>query len=178
MSISLLKSSIALLCFLLFPAMVFAVELHTTYATILYEEDALLRKFNKKLYLPKNLYLLIKNKKNVTIEDEITNKINIIVEKSEVILEMFPKRLQFKIVLLDDKNAVGKAYQQLYGRNIKHLAFYAPTKKTIFFSVKNVELAVVAHEIGHAIIEQYYTVPTPEKIHEVLAQYVVANITN
>ena len=63
-------------------------------------------------------------------------------------------------------------FRKKYGRDVDYIAFYSPRDKTVYVSVSDVELTVLAHEIGHVIIDFYYGMATPQKIHEVLAQYV------
>jgi Zn-dependent membrane protease YugP len=44
--------------------------------------------------------------------------------------------------------------------------------------VKDTKLRVVAHEVGHAIVDQYFMVRSPYNIHELLAQFTEKHITD
>jgi hypothetical protein len=152
-----------------------ASEFKTRYTTVSYERDDLLRKFNRKISLG-GLSYLVRNKKNITLEDEIRNKIDAVFEKSESILDMFPKNLQFTIVLLASETDVQGIYRNKYGRKSEFISFYSPGNKTVYLSVNDVRLGVLAHELAHVILDNYFDVPPPVKIHELLSQYVETHI--
>ena len=148
-----------------------AYELKSRYTTISYSTDDQLRRFNKELSLGSLSYLLRK-RTSITYADEAGNKVDVLIERVETILEMYPKELKFKVVLLSSENEVQEIFRKKYGRTVDYIAFYSPRDKTIYLSVKDVELGVLAHELGHVIVDFYYGISTPEKIHEVLSQYV------
>lgn len=146
-------------------------ELKTSYATISYDNDDVLSKFNKKIYLSRQLRLMLRNKKIFTVQDEVKGKVDLVVEKIESVLEMFPDVLYFNMNVLETSGDVQKVYQTKYGRRVDHIAYYSLKEKTIYISTEDANLRVMAHEIGHVVIDHYYKTPTPSKIHEVLAQY-------
>ncbi len=150
-------------------------ELKTRYAAIEYSTEDHLRKFNKEISLGSLSYLL-RNEKSITAGDEIKSKIDVIVERVEAILEMHPKEVKFTVSLLPSEDAVQEIYRRKYGRSVDFISFYSPRDKTIYVSVKDIDMAVLAHEIAHAIIDFYYGISTPSKIHEVLAQYVESHL--
>jgi hypothetical protein len=152
-----------------------AFELKTQYATVVYDNQELLRKFNGELSLGSLSYLL-RNRKNITFEDEARNKIEVLVERVEAVLDMFPRGLAIRIVLLPRDTDVQKAYRTKYGVNVDYIAFYSPREKTMYVSVDDVRLGVLAHELTHAILDRYFGVPPPTKIHEVLAQFVETHL--
>ena len=148
-----------------------ASELKSRYTTIMYNNEDEVRRFNSEVSLGSLSYLM-RNRGSVTTGDEVKNKVDVIVERVESILEMYPRELKFHIVLLPSDNEVQEIFRKKYGRNVDYIAFYSPRDKTVYASVKNIELTVLAHEIGHVVIDFYYGIATPQKIHEVLAQYV------
>ncbi len=154
---------------------VFGYELKTRYITIVYNNEDQLRRFNKEISLGSLSYLL-RNKKSITADDEIKNKLDVIIERVESILEMYPKEVKFTITLLSSDDEVQGIFRSKYGKNVDYIAFYSPRDKTIFVSVKDIELEVLAHEIAHVVIDFYYGTSTPTKIHEVLAQYVETHL--
>ncbi len=146
-------------------------ELQTAYATVIYEKDGLLRQFDRNVSLGSLSYLL-RNRPNVTSADEAKNKIDVLVEKVENVLDMFPGGLKFKIILLPSQEDVQKIFRGKYGRGTDYVAYYSPREKTVYVSVDDVRIGVLAHELAHVILDNYFVVPPPEKIHEVLAQFV------
>jgi len=148
-----------------------ASELTSRYTTIIFSNEDQIRRFNNEVSLGSLSYLL-RNKGSITTGDEVKNKVDVIIERVESILAMYPKELKFHIVLLPSDDEVQEVFRKKYGRNVDYIAFYSPRDKTVYASVKNIELTVLAHEIGHVIIDFYYGIATPQKIHEVLAQYI------
>jgi hypothetical protein len=159
------------LIILTFSSVSSASELKSRYTTIMYGNEDQVRRFNDEVSLGSLSYLL-RNRGGITTGDEVKNKVDIIIERVESILEMYPKALQFHIVLFPSDNEVQAIFRKIYGKDVDYIAFYSPRDKTVYVSVKNIELTVLAHEIGHVIIDFYYGTATPQKIHEVLAQYV------
>lgn len=89
---------------------------------------------------------------------------------------MYPKEVGFSLVLLSSDREVQVVFRRKYGKDVDYISFYSPRDKTIYVSVRDVDTGVMAHEITHLIIDLYYGIGTPEKIHEVLAQYVESHL--
>ncbi|HMK50680.1 MAG TPA: hypothetical protein VK435_11555 [Thermodesulfovibrionales bacterium] len=162
-----------LLC--IFSSVPAASELKSRYTTIIYSSDDQVRRFNKEMSLGSLSYLL-RNKASITAADEAANKLDVLIERVETVLEMYPKELRFNVILLSSESEVQDVFRRKYGRTVDYIAFYSPRDKTIYLSVRDVELGVLAHEIGHVVVDFYYGISTPTKIHEVLAQYVETHL--
>lgn len=88
------------------------------------------------------------------------NRIDRIVERVEAILDMRPKNFKMDIRLHREPLSVNK------------VAFYERKSKIIHVSVDYATDGVIAHEIAHAVINQYFDSPIPTKTQEILTQYV------
>ncbi|MEW6586435.1 MAG: hypothetical protein AB1442_12595 [Nitrospirota bacterium] len=152
-----------------------ANEIKSRYTTIVYPNEDLIRRLNKEIALGSLSYLL-KSRTSFTLEDEVKNKIDIIVERVENILEMFPRDVKFTLMLFSSDDEVQALYKTKYGKSVDFIAFYSPRDRTIYLSAKDIDIGVLAHEIAHVIIDLYYGISTPTKIHEVLAQYVETHL--
>jgi hypothetical protein len=153
----------------------YSFELKTRHTTIVYGKEELLREFNKKVSL-KSLSYLVRGKKNETVEDEITNKIDAVVEKVESVLDMFPKNMKLTVMLLASDKEVQRIYREKYGVSVDYIAFYSRQYNTVYISVDDARLGVLAHEIGHAVMDHYFGVSPPARIHEVLSQFVESHL--
>jgi len=154
-----------------------AFELQSRYATITYQDHGDLKTFNNELYMGR-LKSMVRNQRPDTIEEEVVAKINVIVEKAMVVLDMYPQRLKFSIVIQPDELSVQRDFQRLYNVRVDYIAFYSPHKNRVFYSADNGRLRVVTHEIGHVVVENYFKVSPPQRIHEVLAQYAEKHIND
>lgn len=177
MTLSTAKAFIVFITLLLSVSSVSGGELSTRYTTISYDKDEIFRQFNKKLTLGSLSYLM-RHKVNITTEDEVKNKIDIIIEKVEAILDMFPEDFKIKIVLLPSTQEVQKVYKVTAKRDSDLIAFYTPKGKTVYLAVSDIRIGVLAHELGHAIMDAYFVVAPPSKIHEVLAQFVETHLND
>ncbi|MEE4364567.1 MAG: hypothetical protein V2J08_11575 [Desulfotignum sp.] len=154
-----------------------AYEISSRYAAIIYNDQAALKKFNRSLYMGR-LSSQVPKTGQETLEDEVAAKINFIVEKTMAVLDMFPPNLQFSIVIHPDPGHVQQDFKKLYQVDVNYIAFYAPAENQVFFSADNARLRVVAHEIGHVVVENYFIISPPQHLHEVLAQYSETHITD
>lgn len=151
----------------------FGFEIKSRYATLIYKDEKQLLEFNKKAL--KNISY---HGKSVIFADEVTGKLDVLIE--EVILILVQSRpaekLKFKIMLLPSDTDVQRIYSEEYGKGDGYIAFYSPRDNTIFISVNDLRLGVLAHELAHVIINSYfYNAPT-KMIHEALAQFVEKHI--
>ena len=151
-----------------------AVEIKSRYATIIYTDIADLREFNDELYIGR----LRSHMRNTgdTLESEVAAKIDVIVKKVMQVLDMYPNPLKFDIEIFPGEREVQAAFKRIYNVRVEYIAFYSPSKNKVFFSSDNGRLRVVAHEIGHVVAENYFTISPPQRIHEVLAQFAEKHI--
>jgi len=153
-------------------------EIKSRYVTLHYTTKHLLNDFNDQIRLGRKLNFIVRKKNIITVEDEVLAKIDTIIEKAEVILDMFPDNMLIHIVLLKTSSGVNRIYKQKYGKKANHIAYYSLTEDTIYISVKNARLRVLAHEIGHAIVDHYFKVRPPYNIHELMAQFTEKHISD
>ena len=165
---------LGLFVLIFFPGPVRAGEFESRYAVITYTEMDALREFNDELYMGR-LAARMKSRGD-TLEEEVIEKIDFIVEKVMVVLDMYPRPLKFSIEIHEDEDGVQQQFRRLYNVDVDYIAFYSPHKDRVFFSADNGTLRVVAHEIGHVVAENYFTVSPPQRIHEVMAQFAEQHI--
>lgn len=60
----------------------------------------------------------------------------------------------------------------LFGTAIQTGGFYVTANNTIYVDADSVSIHILGHELAHAIQVQYFVVPPPVKIQEVLSGYV------
>ena len=167
-----------LLFILSLPSSAHSRVVKSRYATLHYKTKRLLNDFNDQIRLGRKLNFMVRKKNIVTVEDEVVAKIDTIIEKAEVVLDMFPDNMHIHVVLLETSGDVNRIYKQRYGKKANHIAYYSLAEDTIYISVDNAKLRVFAHEIGHAIVDHYFKVRPPYNIHELMAQFTEKHITD
>lgn len=151
-------------------------KITSKYARIFYETDETLRLFNRRVKLGLQSYILKKKYLGeLSVERQVSEKIDIIVDRVKAILDMYPKNFRIDIKITADANLVQSIYKKRYYREVEFVAFYSPQERTIYISAEDAKSNILAHELAHAIIDQYFGVAAPVKIHEILAQYVDEN---
>ena len=158
---------------------VLAQEQKSRYVTLVYAEMKVLQEFNSNLQLNRTLESAIHQKNVITAADEVLAKVDIIVEKVQAVLDMFPDNYHIQLVLLSDASEVAANYKQKYGKSVNHIAYYSLSEKTIYISVTDTRLRVLAHEIGHSVVDYYFQqVRPPYNIHELMAQFAEQHVTD
>ncbi len=176
MNKSLLSISIILL--LLSPHHLYANEARSRYVTLRYSNKKLLNDFNYQIRLGRKLSYIARRRNVITVADEVLAKLDTIIEKSEVVLDMFPDNMHITVVLLATSRDVSRVFKIKYGRKVNHIAYYSLSEDTIYISVNDARLRVIAHEVGHAIVDHFFKVRPPYNIHELMAQFTEKHITD
>lgn len=148
-------------------------QVSTGYSRIFYEDEETLRKFNRKIKYGSVNYLHAGSALyDLSVEDQVSRKIDLIIDKVKSILDMKPKNFKVDIHILKSIDKVRISYKRKYGREVEFIAFYSPIERAVYISAEEAKLKVLAHELAHAVIDQFFDVVPPEKIHELLAHHV------
>jgi len=167
-----------LLCVVLIQPALAMEEVKSRYVTLQYGDKRILREFNDKLMIGRKLSAAVRKKNVETVEEEVLAKVDLVIEKTQIVLDMFPIKIHITLVLLPDDDDVAEMYNQKYGKHTENIAYYSLSEKTIYISADDTKLRVLAHEMGHAVVDQYFEVRPPYKIHELMAQFAEKHITD
>lgn len=151
---------------------------NSRYFTLKYGNREMLREFNDQLELSNKLNRYLQKSALVTVEDEALAKLDVVIEKAEAVLDMFPAKLHITVVLLSSQGEVSAMFMRKYGKQADHIAYYSLSEDTIYVSVEDVSLRVLAHELGHAVVDHYFQERPPYHIHELMAQFTEKHITD
>jgi len=86
------------------------------------------------------------------------SRVDRIIERVQTVLDMYPEDFHIDIYLT-------APYKD------GNIAFYSETTGSITVYVDRVTDGVLAHEIAHAVMYEYFEVPPPRKVQEILARY-------
>ena len=76
------------------------------------------------------------------------------------------------IRVLPDKQSLADLIKTVFNRDFNERSLYFFEKNTIFISQADLTLGMLGHEIAHAIISNFFVVPPPPKVQEILCGYV------
>lgn len=105
-------------------------------------------------------------------EKELIRKVDLLFEKVQSILDMRKRMRKVRVRLFSNSDQLKKAYRKIFGKSCHVRGWYVYDFNTVFLSVRDVHEGMLAHELGHAIIDHYLTVRPPRATAEILAKYV------
>ncbi|MEA3306146.1 MAG: hypothetical protein U9R52_04965 [Candidatus Omnitrophota bacterium] len=152
------------------------IVIKSSYAVIRADKEVDLKKAVKKVNVNFARYDPVESKifldKGVSAAARFANKVDIIVRKAKKILDMHPHGFQVNIRLYKNHRKLRNAYEEIFKERKDYIAFYIHKFRTVYISMEHISESVLAHEIGHAIIDSYFGILPPHKIRELLACYV------
>lgn len=111
-----------------------------------------------------------------TPAEGVAERLDGLLKRVEGILDMYPPKLKLTIKIFNDSSSLEAAYLKMMGARKEYEAFYIYEYKTIFTSAFTISDSVMSHEIGHAVIDNYFSANPPPKVAEILATYVDAHL--
>lgn len=149
----------------------------TAFFTIYYEPGVDLNKVYRKLNMR---HLYVSQWENtpelIGINGKLANRINMLLQAAKEILGMYPKTNPLTIIIFKDSKDLFTRYTELTRKSLEVQAFYYDEINTVFTAEDLINDSVLAHEIAHFIIHQYYDIAPPEKISEMMAINVDENL--
>ena len=106
------------------------------------------------------------------LEEKIRYQLDALFRRAEEILDMHPADIHVKMKIFRTRREVNDEYVRLFNATEDFKSFYINKYNTIYTSEEDISDSIIAHEMGHAIVDHYFEVIPPEKIRELLASYV------
>jgi len=172
------------LFFLAFPSAEAQGEEHTYQSklvTINYNDKHLLEEFEKKIRPSSFSYALnaiFLGEGGISKDASLGEFVDALFQRVQQILGMPLPSLKVKIQLLKDQKDVSWTYASIAAKLTKAPAFYWQKTNTIYLDPHEVSRGILAHEMGHAVIDHYFVIRPPPKIAEMLCQYVDKEISS
>jgi hypothetical protein len=88
------------------------------------------------------------------------------------ILDIHMPAFTINLEVVTDRAGVANGVEACSMARKEAPSFYCRDSNTIYIANKDVSVGVLGHEIAHAVINQYFMIPPPEKMQEVMAGYV------
>ena len=152
------------------------IFLKTQYVNIFYTKPDHLEQLNKKIrYSPDGgsfsfFFSSPSDKKNW--KENFILKINAMFEKVQRILDMRKAMRKVTIKVFADADALHREYFRLFKlANAAPRAWYIFKYNTIYINVKDINEGILAHEMAHAIIDNFMGLRLPRATAEILARY-------
>ncbi|GAH26286.1 unnamed protein product [marine sediment metagenome] len=178
---SAVKKIILVIFFLLAPTLClaqiedFEKSVDTQYFTICYHSDDDLLVFVEKFNLALSSQLASNYSSADTFKtpgERIADLVNALFLKVSDILGIHLYSYHGKIKLCKTHDELSNLYYHYFKSPLAAEAFYFKDKESIYIALPTVELSILGHEMGHAIMCNYFAVTPPIRLQEILAKYI------
>lgn len=95
-----------------------------------------------------------------------------LLKRVKEVLDMWPENTGMTLRIYKNREALNEEYYKVFGNRPGYKAFYIFKYDTIYTSEEDISDSVLAHEMGHAVVDHYFSKIPPAKISELMAQYV------
>lgn len=147
----------------------------TKYTVLRYQQFEDIRKFDSAIDFSPDEFT-IKGLFSVGNSDDplgsLDRKIDALYERVQEILDMRKKIRKVGINIYPTEKQFHSAYYQITWMKRTVRSWYLFEKNTIYIDVNDVHEGILAHEMAHAIIDNYLDVRPPRATAEILATYV------
>ena len=135
--------------------------------------------FNEKIaYFPGDLAIksLTASKDAKGIQGILKQKVDALFDRAQEILDMRKRIARVNIRIHSDTDSLHETYGELFGGKCNLRAWYLFETKSIYLDATDVHEGIVAHEMGHHIIDHFFKTRPPAATAEILARYIDANL--
>ncbi|MFA6281836.1 MAG: hypothetical protein WCY05_04990 [Candidatus Omnitrophota bacterium] len=157
----------------IFGALSYAETVETKYFTVLLCPDCSAAEFAKKINSESSIRFETYREPGPDIKSIIEADVDALYLEVGDVLDMQLDSYHGKINVHPDNITVSKiAFGDVQIIESPLPSIYVPSQNTIHVSLKDVSAGMLAHEMAHALISNYFVVAPPPKVQEILAGYV------
>ena len=154
-------------------------EIETRHAVICYRRLADLTALNARIrYFPKGVAvtMLAPPANFDSLSAVLARKVDALYERAQEILDMRRRLPRVTIRVYADRQALGAAFTALFDAPCHLRAWYLFERRSVYVTVEDVNEGMLAHEMGHHIIDHFFKVRPPANTAEILARYIDAHL--
>lgn len=147
--------------------------IESNYFTINYRPEASLKAIDRKLR--KRLFDLAGTLTQSTSNNpsrRIARRLDGLLKRVKDILGMQPRNMHMNVYIFKNRKELIDEHQKIFGERKNLKSFYIYKYNTIYTTESDISDSVIAHEMGHAVVDHYFVVRPPERVREILATYV------
>jgi hypothetical protein len=148
-------------------------KLKSKYFTIYIEKDVDIDYLALQIAAPTSLKTAVSEPYMYKIENDFGGELDaLFLIVSDILDIRLKKNFKCTVKVLRDAKGLAHVADTLFGQPIQTGGFYVTANNTIYVEAENISIHILGHELAHAIQVQYFVVPPPVKIQEVLSGYV------
>ncbi len=161
-----------LLLFPVFAAAGSKYKIETRYTSFIFNSREDMLRFNDEIDFGGGGLSSLFGSRSEDVVSEFTKKVDLLFEKAQAILDMRKKMRKVRVRVYSNTSELEEAYWKIFKGRCNVRGWYVYEFNTVFLNVKDVHEGMLAHELGHAIIDHYLAVRPPRATAEILAKYV------
>ena len=148
------------------------LTLETGYLTIYYLPGADLNHIENSLRQRASYFSSDIPGEDASVDEKIRYQFDALFRRAEALLDMYPANMHVKIKIFRTRIELNDEYEKIFNAREDFKSFYIYKFNTIYSSEEDISDSIIAHEMGHAIVDHYFAVIPPETVGELLASYV------
>jgi len=154
------------------------VVLETRHTIITFNSEDDLASFNDAInYAETNsLASIFSSETAADIRSDLKRKVDLLFEKVQLILDMRKEMKPVRVRVYSNAEELDEAYFKIYKTKNTVRGWYVYDFNTVFLNVEDVHEGMLAHELGHAVIDHFLAARPPRATAEILAKYVDENL--
>ena len=163
------------------PSWVFALEessasqrVESRYCTLWIDPGIDLKKISHKISV--RGVSRLKLPKGTSPETELAAKCDILFERAEEVLDMYPPGIHVTLKVVSSRDTISQVHEAQYDAGTDAPAIYLFESNTVYAWAKEISESVLIHEMAHCILDHYFQVRPPRKVEELLAMHVDAQM--
>jgi hypothetical protein len=107
-----------------------------------------------------------------SLEEKIAYRMDILLERVKKVLDTYPAIANIKVRVFKNRQDLQDEFYRITFRRSPVRSFYVHRYRTIYTSEVDISDSVIAHEMGHAVVDHHFQAVPSEKVGEMLATYV------
>jgi hypothetical protein len=150
------------------------VELETKHTILHFNSVEDMERFSGNIDFPSKYQAggLFSTPTRAQLEKHLIDKVDNLFQKVQLILDMRKPMKKVRVKVHSSEEELARAYKLIYKSNNHPRGWYIYKYNTIYLNAGDVHEGMFAHELGHAVIDNYLSVKPPRATAEILAKYV------
>ncbi|BHH84234.1 hypothetical protein [Desulforhopalus sp. 52FAK] len=149
-------------------------KIETKHTLLIFSAEQDVAAFNSAIDFGKgsSLSSIFGSSKTKNSDEKLARKVDLLFEKVQRILDMRKEMRPVRVRVFSDEEQLHSAFEKIFKKKCTVRGWYTHEFNTVFLNVEDVHEGMLAHELGHAIIDHFLSVRPPRATAEILAKYV------
>jgi len=149
-----------------------ARRINSQYFDIYVEDGVSLQELSLSLIVPPAIAAIVRDPATAKEAYSLPAQLDLFFLAVSEILDIRLRDFKCKVKFCKDRESLMDVSKKLFGTSVQTAGFYISEIDTLYIDAEGIDVNILGHELSHAIQCNYFVIPPPEKIQEVLSGYV------